>query len=240
MNARLPKDWITAPAIDLELKQYILLAYLQGVKRRFDERKLYPHLDELRQRLEELASLARTKDDMSTGLMRDLNGFDPRSGRPTFAPLEEGAWLRIIDDVIAWSLPELRHMLGSGRELFDELAGQIHFEPVGVIPLNPREGYLLLREGNEARVYSYVVPLVQGAGEGVQYLNVTTHYITTCTITLSRHYEQIKADLLRQVPDMPNPATFAFETGRALPCIETYLPIAKQLVLDHIRRGIAA
>ena len=84
-------------------------------------------------------------------------------------------------------------------------------------------------------MYSYAVPLVQGAGSCL----CVTHYITTSTIGLARHYEQIKAELVRRSPELPNPATFAFETDIALPRIETYLPIAKQLVLDHVRKAAA-
>ena len=43
----LPRDWVCRPALDLELKQYLLLAYLQRVNARFAELKLYPYLDEL-------------------------------------------------------------------------------------------------------------------------------------------------------------------------------------------------
>jgi hypothetical protein len=239
MNARLPKDWITAPAIDRELKQYILLGYLQGVKQRFSSRKLFPQLQELSDRLDELAVLARSKEDMTADLSRDLAGFDQRTGRPVFTPMEEDVWLRVIDEVIAFAMPEMRRMIGAGRDLLEELVARVHFEPVGVIPLDAREGYLLLREGREARVYTYRLSLLVAPGETSSRHVLTTNYLTTCTITLAYRYEQIKSELVRQQRHLPNPATFAFESEWELPCTETYLPIAKQLVLEHIRRNAA-
>ena len=88
-------------------------------------------------------------------------------------------------------------------------------------------------------MYAYSVPLLHGANEASQHHGVTTHYVGCYTITLSRRYEQIKADLVRGTRALPNPATFAFETDLELPRIETYLPLAKQLVLGHIRRSAA-
>lgn len=44
----LPLDWAFRPTLDVEMKHYILLGYLQRVQARFSERKLYPHLNELR------------------------------------------------------------------------------------------------------------------------------------------------------------------------------------------------
>lgn len=235
MNARLAKDWITAPALDRELKQYILLAYLQGVKDRFDERRLYPHLDDLRARTDELAALARSKEALAMELARELSGFDRGTGRACFVPLPDDEWLRVVDDVIAFSAPELRQMLATGRDLLDEIMARVHLEPIGVIPLDAREGYLMLREGREARVYAYSLSLVHVPVEGSVRRTLTTRYVTTFTITITRRYEQIKADLMRHERHLPNPAAFAFECAWDLPRVETCLPIARQLVLERIR-----
>ncbi|MBK6835034.1 MAG: hypothetical protein IPG89_12470 [Bacteroidetes bacterium] len=44
---KLSKDWLTEQHIDLELKQYVLLAYLQEVKESYRATKIYPYLGEL-------------------------------------------------------------------------------------------------------------------------------------------------------------------------------------------------
>ncbi|MBK6833207.1 MAG: hypothetical protein IPG89_02580 [Bacteroidetes bacterium] len=44
---KLSKDWLTEQHIDLELKQYVLLAYLQEVKESYQATKIYPYLGEL-------------------------------------------------------------------------------------------------------------------------------------------------------------------------------------------------
>jgi hypothetical protein len=45
--SKLSKDWLTENHIDLEFKQYLLLAYLQEVKENYNSNKIYPYLSEL-------------------------------------------------------------------------------------------------------------------------------------------------------------------------------------------------
>src|SRR5690606_37876652 len=85
----LPRDWVVRPAIDLELKQYMLLGYLQRVGGRFAERKLYPHLEDLGAHIAELLRLRRGKDELARAIPRGLLGFDPRTGAPVYEGLEE-------------------------------------------------------------------------------------------------------------------------------------------------------
>ena len=47
-------------------------------------------------------------------------------------------------------------------------------------------------------------------------------------------YEHVKADLMRSRAHMPNPAVFALTSDLALPAIETFVPLAKQLVYELV------
>ena len=49
-------DQLVAIPLDEELDNYRLLAYVQRVQQRYRENKLYPHLDDLRVRLDQLAN----------------------------------------------------------------------------------------------------------------------------------------------------------------------------------------
>ena len=44
---KLSKDWLTQGLIDFEYKKYVLLAYLQTVKKSFGKVELYPFLADL-------------------------------------------------------------------------------------------------------------------------------------------------------------------------------------------------
>lgn len=237
MSARLSKDWIWTPAFDLELKRYILLAYLQRIEQRFKERKLYPYLDDLREHVLELDLLRRRMEELSTGFARDLVGFDPQDGMPLRSPLPTEGPLAVIDDVIAFAMPELRQWLGAGSDLKQRIAEHIQFGPVGLMPLDARSGYLMLRKGREARVYGFAIHLLREADEELQYRSVQTRYVSTYTVGLADPFERIKLDLVARDARLPNPAAFALETELDIPHIETFMPLAKQLVYEHLRAG---
>jgi hypothetical protein len=77
----LSSDWILAPGIDLELKEYMLLGYLQRVHARFDQHKLYPYLDELRDHLERLRVLRQQRADLAGLLDREVIAIDIKHAR---------------------------------------------------------------------------------------------------------------------------------------------------------------
>ncbi len=225
------------PAIDLELKQYVLLAYLQRVQRRFGESKLYPYLDEMEQRLLELVRLRRSKDQLTANIHGDLMGFDPATGNPKHSPIEQAGALDVIDAVIDFAIPGLQGMISDGQDLREELTARIHFAPLGVQPLSPTTGWLLLRTGMEARVYQYSMPLLRESQEQYQYRSVVTRYWTSYRVGIGQTYESIRAKLTRFRPDLPVPGTFVLEAETELPYIETLIPLAKMLVYEHIGRA---
>lgn len=230
----LPKDWVVLPAIDPELKRYVLLAYLQRVNARFAERKLYPYLDDLHGHVEELVQLRRSKNELSQSMPGQLLGFDLRTGEAIHERIGDDDLLEMIDEVIEFSIPGLRKALIEGQELKLELADRIQFAPVGIQPLHAKEGWLLLRTGRDARVYAYTMPLFREHAEEKQYRSVHTRYVTTFSVGIGCTYENIKAELRTKHRDQPNPATFVFEAAVPLPHIETFMPLAKQLVYEFI------
>jgi hypothetical protein len=233
----LPKDWVLKPALDLELKQYTLLAYLQRVERRFGEHKLYPYLEDVLAHTRELLHLRALKASLQRNLPGGLLGFDPRTGEAVHERPEDPDMLGVIDDVIDFAVPGLQRVWERGSGLRQELAEHIRFAPVGVQPLHVQEGWLLLRHGREARVYGYALPLLRTAQEELLYHSVHTRYVTSYTVGIACSYEHIKADLIDRHSAWPNPATFVLETDVPLPHIETFMPLAKQLVYEHIAKA---
>lgn len=231
-NTGLPKDWLVRPALDPELKRYLLLAYLQRVNTNFAERKLYPYLDDLRSHVEELLRLRRSKEELARNITGPLIGFDPRTGTAIHEQVEDEL-LALVDEILDFSIPGLNNAFAQGEELRQEIAEKILLWPIGVQPLKPNEGWLLLRTGNAARVYSYAMPLLH-MGAADRYRSVRTRYVTTYSVGITCTYEHIKAELRSQHSERPNAATFVFEIDMQIPHIETFMPLAKQLVYDHI------
>jgi hypothetical protein len=227
-------DWFVTPGIDLELKRYVLLAYLQRIRARFRERKLYPHLEELRAHLELLLRLRAERKALASSMKTEVTGLDLANSRLLRTSPDEPELLRVIDEVVAFAIPELQASLGDGRALRDELASRIQFGPVGVIPLDLHEGYLVLRQGGEARIYGFSQWVQHSADRSLRYHSIRTHYVGSRSMGPFSSYTGLRIELLRAQSRLPVPAMFAFEADVTLPPIETFLPLAKQLVYEEL------
>lgn len=224
---------LTLP-VDREAEHYRLLAYMQRVDLHYRERKLYPCLDELHDRFEQLSELQRRRDALAMTMPREITGIDLRKGELVRAAVPEDELLRAVDTMISSGLPELHNALERGVELRARLSAGIRMEPVGLLPLHVREGYILLHQGREARVYNYTL-ILPAIVPGVPAHHVLrTRYVADYPIGITCTYEQVKADLVRSHAYLPNPAVFALTSDTPLPAIETFVPLAKQLVYELV------
>lgn len=230
-NTSGPVSWFTLPT-DAEADMYRLLAYVQRIDGHYRERKLYPYLDELRDRLDQLNELRCRRDELATSMPRDITGVDLRKGGLVRAALGEDDLFRAIDTMMARNLPELSNALERGVDLRAELAATIRLEPVGLLPLYTREGYLIIRHGRAARAYAYALTLPALAAQPHQTLR--TRYVADYTIGITCTYGHVKADLMRNHADLPNPAVFAFSSDVSLPTIETFVPLAKRMFYEVV------
>lgn len=230
----LPHDWAYAPALDAELKRYQLLAYIQHVEASFASLKLYPHVADLDERISGLMKLRADMVRLQEALGGTVKGFDPITGQALREPLAPDPWLAIVQEVIDTGLPALRSALAEGRALLAEIGNRIQFGAVGLLPLTLSAGWLLLRQGRQACAYTFELPSVSGSTSYDPRSQVRTHYVTTFTMGLALTFERIKGELVSGHPELPNPAVFAFETDLGLPRIETYMPVAKQLLYEVI------
>ena len=228
-----PADRILTTAVDEELQEYRLLAYLQKVDAHYREYRLYPWLDELKLRIGQLQQVQDGAVEVDIHMPREIIGLDLTRRvllrKPT---MDQRSW-NLVRRSLERTLPPLRAAMERGRELRDELHARIRSEPVGVVPLGAREGWLMLRQHDQALVYSYSLPIVQEVLPPDIHRHVRTHYFASWTVGLSCTYEHIKAELVRSGP-LPNPATFVFEADISLPRIETFLPLAKRIAYELV------
>src|SRR6188508_1773453 len=96
--------WLPGP-VDGESDHYRLLAYVQRIDRLYREKKLYPHLDELRARLAQLMDLRRRRDELASSMPREIIGLDLQRGELLRASAHEDELLRAIDQMIGTGLP---------------------------------------------------------------------------------------------------------------------------------------
>jgi hypothetical protein len=230
-------DRVRSSALDEELDEYRLLAYLQRIDAHYKERKLYPYLDELRIRVDQLTELRKRAETLEAGMAKDVIGLDLRRNEVLRRPVDTSQ-LEQVHASMERALRELRRSMELGGELREELNHSIRCSPIGILPIGTREGWILLRQRNEALAYSYALPLVRTVDANVAHGQLRTHYFSTWTLGIGCTYEQIKAELVRLGP-FPNPATFVFESDISLPRIETFMPLAKQLVYELLAGPLA-
>jgi hypothetical protein len=233
---KLEKNWITTPIIDTEYKQYVLLAYLQGIKNSYNELKIYPHLSELIDQYCELIQLKDNRISLADKFPKALTGIDKEEMKVVFTKhITEENWVEEISNIIEMAIPFLMDTIQQGKDIYEELEKNIFVEPVGVEPLKNNEGYLILNASgyNETLVYEYKVSLFETPDD--KYRAIHTKYAAAFVKNLSVTNHYIKLEMIRQYPAIPHPTVYAFDSNYAIPVDATYLPIAKRMITKIAR-----
>jgi hypothetical protein len=111
---------------------------------------------------------------------------------------------------------------------------KLNIFPVGLIPLETKEGYFFLSDGKvrDTKVYQYSLSIFEKHNE--KYRSIKTEFIADWERNLVNTYEQIKSELIRHRTNLPNPAVYGIETELSFPIEETLLPIAKRSLVKYL------
>ncbi len=231
----LSKNWITEKHIDFEYKKYVLLAYLQNVSELFTENKLYPHLSELVAHYRNVLALKENKQNLFDSFPERMTQADFRNLKVIYEKLlEDDQLMREIEGIINFSIPHFEKYLNEGKKIYDFIESRLSIYPVGIVPLQLNEGYLILAlpDASETRVYEYQITLFENPEE--KYRGIYTQFVTSYRKSLVNTFEHIKSELIRYHKKLPNPATYVIESGLAIPLDETFLPMAKRALMKFV------
>ncbi len=216
--------------LDFEYRKYRLLAYLKRIGELFREKRLYPYLSELKRQYTELLSFKGKKDELASAFPKELSGVDLEGQLLNYErSIDDEAFMEEIDRIIDVSLPRIKERLKDGEELRSSVRDHIDVRSVGLLPLQKREGYLLLSRPSEWRAYRYRLNLVQDPSADRRYRDLRTRYLTS--FRKMNTPEKLKERLIKEYRDLPQPAVFRIESELLVPHIETLMPIAKQLLM---------
>ena len=81
-------------------------------------------------------------------------------------------------------------------------------------------------------MYQYRLSIFEKHDE--KYRSIKTEFVDVWQRNLVNSYQNIKAQLIRNRSDLPNPAVYAVETDLSLPMEETLLPIAKRSLVRYL------
>jgi len=235
MEKKLSASWISEGWMDFEYKKYILLAYLKYVKEHFDGSRLYPPLAELAEHYENLVVLRDNTRKLEGSFPKDIQGINWKRLELTYERLaSDNQAIAVISEIVEFAIPEMHSLILEGKELYDWAEHQMNMEKIGLEPLYKDEGYLLLHpeSGSDVFVYRYRMSLIERYNEKFRALN--TEYVETSRRDMVNSFENMKHSLIRRFRDLPNPAAFLIRSRFHLPLGETFLPIARRMLMKEL------
>jgi len=231
----LSETWFMEGYIDFELQKYRLLAYLQEVKKSFNETKLYPQLSDMVSHYNNLLAFKENKKILQDQFPKKLNLLNEQKLEIVYEQmLADDDLMQELEHITAYALDEMKGTISEGAEIYEFVEKQMLVEPIGIIPLYKNEGYVFLRYGSYSgvRVYSYSITLFEH--QHSRYKGLKLAYVDTREKNLANTYEQIKIDIIRAIRTLPNPAVYKIELPLTVPLNETLLPIAKRALVKYI------
>lgn len=222
-------NWLSSKWVDFEYKKFTLLAYLQHVDSKYSQSKVYPYLQLLKSQLDDLLLIRRNFENFDpNAVQKMLYGDDYRR----CADSDE---MEIIRSVVDFALPRLENSIGNGLEIEDLVRNSVRFEPVGVIPVERREGYLIFNTAKLNRIYRYELRRIEpGADDEIHSAQLKTWFIESQSCSPFGAYTDIKYNMIKRDPSLPNPATYVVASSLSVPYTETLVPIGRKLLYDRI------
>jgi hypothetical protein len=225
----LSETWFADGYIDFELKKYTLLAYLQEVNRYFNESKLYPQLADIIFHYNNLVAFRENKKYLQEQFPKKLTGIQLEKLQLLYEQIIEDDELMLeLETIIHFSIDTIKTTISNGTEIYEMVEQSISINPIGLIPLDNREGYIFLRNINNKQTNVYQYRLSFFERHDAKYRTLKTNFIDNWISNFVNTYENIKGELIRNKTDLPNPAVYSIETDLSYPVNETFLPIAKR------------
>lgn len=231
-SADFSNQWLTQGAMDAEYKQYLFLAWMQGVHRHFNNGRVYPALSEVIEQHRSLYALQEARLAQLESKTRDFIGLDWKEMKLLFRQEStHDEFEAYLDTCLGFAIPELDRALDEGRDLFDFVEDQIEFTPIGLVPLYTNDGYLVVFDESQhfLRTYRYSKSWIQTDADRM--VRIAMEPVDERYKRLGESIEKIKMDLMKRFHDLPNPATFLVRATMGFPLQETLLPIAKRMLL---------
>ncbi len=236
MSKTLNLDLFTHVQSDFESSQYKVLAELKKISDDFQRNKIYPHLSHL-------IELHGTLSDILKRI-RDLrNEFPKRIKKIDFVNQEiehevvfvAGSDLTKVEELIEWALPYIKAKIEEGKTIYEFVNEEIKLEEVGIIPNYIDEGYFFVPDNEESKLllFQYEITVFESSQDS--YRSLKTAFLKGLEQGQAHlSPNAIKLDLISQNKQLPNPATYAFNTDLNFPFRETIFPITKRKLLQQL------
>jgi len=231
----LSETWFAEGYIDFELKKYTLLAYLKEINKYFHESKLYPQLSDIIFHFNNLIAFRENKKFLQEHFPKKLTGIQMEKLQMLYEQMiEDDELMQELEDIINYSAGEMKGTINNGVEIYEMVEDKIIINPIGIIPLDTKEGYFFLNTTSQKQtlVYHYRLSFFEKHDE--KYRSMKTAYVNSWDKNFINTFENIKSELIRYRSQLPNPAVYAIQIELGFPVEETLLPVAKRSLVKYI------
>jgi hypothetical protein len=226
-------DLFTRVRDDYEKRQYLILGELKKISGEFQYYKIYPHLSQL-------IELRRTLKEVVGRLNNLRSRFPKRIGKIDWinktieheVVFVDGTDIKAVEDLIRWALPHIESVIQEGIAVHEFVEKELSIEHVGILPSYRDEGYMFVPDniGRKLNLFRFEVTIFKSSED--RYRSLKTTFIKELMQGSARLSPgSIKLELIREVKEMPNPATYAIDTELDFPFRQTILPVAKRKLM---------
>jgi hypothetical protein len=144
----------------------------------------------------------------------------------------DGTDLTAVENLINWSLPEIERVIHEGVSVHEYVEKELSVEHVGILPNYREEGYFFVPDNQHQKLKLFRFELSIFKSSEDEYRSLKTRFLKALKqgrVQLSPG--SIKLDLIREEKELPNPATYAFDTSLDFPFDQTILPVAKRKLM---------
>jgi len=224
-------------ADDVELSKYRVLAILRGYSKSLHKNKLYPALAELISIKNELELLIEQMSLFDSEFILNLNFADFSQNFDIDQHFDfNDKDLDIVADFIRWALPEIKTSIIEGKAIFDFVDENIELNDIGIMPLYKDEGYFTIPDikNDLMKIYRFEMSLFSTQDNPLRTLKTKLVDLISLKVPESNSPLDLKHSLIEKYPDLPNPATYCFDTTLDFPFVETILPVAKRKLVRKL------
>jgi hypothetical protein len=232
---RLGADWLTNGLIDFEYKKYLLLSYMMHVQKEYSDKKLFPVLKDIQDCYDDLYNYKTLKKKIKNDFPKEVSSIDySRFSLNYVEKVQDSEYLTEIDAIVDFAITKLDEKVTEGQEILDYIKEHIEVEPIGISPLKTDTGYIFLyyHNSSEVDIYTYRLSPVKGLKQHDD--EIKTFFLSKSRISFVNSLENIKVSLLKTNRELANPAAFSVLAKVDIPYRETFLPVAKKLLINQL------
>ena len=225
-------DWLEKGPLDLEYKQYKLLAYLKEVDQDWNQYLLYPHLTNVVEYNRLLNLISKNKSEIEELFPKEMVGIDLETKKIIYEvkqqPNEKMG--EDIQEIIEWGISRLDEYSQIGIIIYEDIAEDIIVERVGLESNVKDEGYIIFN-GDTVNVYYFNIGRIIMDVDGGRFL--FTKKVKEFKRKKFQTTNDIKLEILKESTHLSVPEFYSVEGHRPYPLEETVLHMVKRKIMVY-------